>query len=52
MYRYNPAFFILSAEESTETFPKHNGFVTISESFANCLLHYNANSNNISFYLQ
>ena len=29
-----PYFFILSADQSLERFPKHNGLVTILESFA------------------
>ena len=30
----NPVFFILSADQSFEVFPRHNGVATISGSFA------------------
>ena len=60
-----PVFFILALEKSFEMFPRHNEVATISESFplnliisvplteiTNCLLHYNASSNKISFLSQ
>ena len=33
IYIYNPVFFILSADQSFEIFPSHNGVATNSESF-------------------
>ena len=38
-YPVNPVFFILSAENVFEMFPRHNGVATISESFALDLMH-------------
>ena len=32
-YPVSPVFFILSVDQSLEILPKHNGLVTISESF-------------------
>ena len=53
-YPYIPVFFVLSAEKSFETLPKHNGAAFISVFFTfeflyfntiNKLLHYNASLN-------
>ena len=34
IYPFNPVFFILSTEKSFKMCPRHNGYGTISESFA------------------